>query len=188
MTATDGPPLPEITGQRVVGGSRFFTIEELDLRFSNGATRVYERLPTFGRRAVLVVPIDHNGDLLLIREYMAGLHRYEWSLPKGRVDDGEDLSTAANRELKEEVGVGARAITHLRYVSLAPAQMGYGVHVLLAEDLYEERLMGDEPEPFEVVRWPFERVDELIMNENFTESRAIAALKLVEIHRREATP
>ncbi len=186
MTATNGPPLPEITGQRIIGRSRFFAIEELNLRFSNGATRTYERLRKGGREAVLIVPIDANGDLLLIREYMAGLHDYEWSFPKGGVDSGEGLEEAANRELKEEVGFGARSITRLRHVSLAPAQMGYGIHILLAQDLYPERVVGDEPEPFEVVRWPLEKLDELVMHQNFSESRSIAALKIVEIHLAEA--
>ena len=59
--------------------------------------------------------------------------------------------------------------------------MGFTIHVVLARDLYPERLPADEPEPFEVVTWPIADIDTLVMSPEFTESRAIAALKLVEV-------
>lgn len=174
-------PLPRVKSVETLARSMMFTIEALHLEFSNGVERVYQRLAAGGREAVMVVAIDGDDQLVLIREYMAGFHRFELSLPKGRVDDGETYAEAANRELKEEAGFGARDIRYLRCLSLAPTHMGYAVHVLLARDLYPERLPGDEPEPFEVVSWPMARLDDLAMSPEFTESRAIAALKLVEV-------
>ena len=47
--------------------------------------------------------------VLLMREYAAGVHRYELGLLKGRMDAGETPEQAANRELKEETGYGARS-------------------------------------------------------------------------------
>lgn len=174
-------PLPVITRLETVAQSALFGIEALHLTFSNGARRVYERLRAGGREAVIVAAIDGDDRLVLIREYMAGFHSFELSLPKGRVDPGETLEEAANRELKEEAGFGARDVKYLRRISLAPAHMGFTIHVLLARDLYPERLPADEPEPFEVVSWPLDRIDELVMSPEFTESRAIAALKLVQV-------
>lgn len=174
------PTLPEITNREIVASSKLFAVEEMDLLFANGERRTYERLPTRGAEAVIVAAIDDD-NLVLIREYMAGFHRYELSLPKGRVDAGESLEAAANRELKEEAGFGARDVRHLRRISLAPAHMGFTIHVMLARGLYPERLPGDEPEPFEVVTWPMGDLDRLVTSEEFSESRAIAALKLVEI-------
>ena len=46
--------------------------------------------------------------MLLVREYAAGVHRYELGLVKGRIDAGESPVEAANRELMEEAGYGAR--------------------------------------------------------------------------------
>lgn len=175
-------PLPRIARVERLARSAMFTVEALHLTFSNGVQRVYHRLAAGSVDAVMVAAIDAQDRLVLIREYMAGLHRFELSLPKGRVDDGETHAAAANRELKEEAGFGARDIRYLRQLSLAPTHMGFTIHLLLARDLYPERLPADEPEPFEVVHWPLDRLDELAMAPEFTESRAIAALKLVEIH------
>ena len=52
--------------------------------------------------------------------------------------------------------------------------------LVVAEDLYPEKLEGDEPEELEVVPWPVAKLHELIHRDDFTESRSIAALYLLE--------
>jgi ADP-ribose diphosphatase len=174
--------VPEIKEVRTIARSRFFRIEELDLRFANGVERTYERLPGSGRAAVMVVAINEADELVLIREYAAGFHEMQLTLVKGAVDDGESLEEAANRELKEEVGFGARRIEFIKKLNLAPGHMGFTINLLLARDLYPERLPGDEPEPPEVVTWPLADLDALIAGDEFREARAIAGLYLVRQH------
>ena len=174
------PGVPEILARRELARTRFFRVESLSLRFANGQTREYERLPAGGLPAVIVVAWDEVADeLLLIREYAAGFHEVQLSLPKGSTEGEETLEQATNRELMEEVGHGARHIEHIKQLSLAPGHMGFTIHVMLAHDLFEARLPGDEPEPPEVVRWPVARLDQLIADPDFNEARAIAALSLV---------
>ena len=175
-------PVPEIKDIRTIANSRLFRIEELDLEFANGVQRTYERLPGSGTPAVMVVPITEAGELLLIREYAAGFHEIQLTLVKGAAETGESLEEAANRELKEEVGYGAKSLQFIRKLNLAPGHMGFTINVFLAQGLYPEQLPGDEPEPPEVVRWPMARFDELISSDDFREARAIAALCLVRQH------
>lgn len=174
--------VPEIKEVRTIARSRFFRIEELDLKFANGVERTYERLPGGGRAAVMVVAINEADELVLIREYAAGFHEMQLTLVKGAVDDGESLEEAANRELKEEIGFGARKIQFIKKLNLAPGHMGFTINLLLATNLYPERLPGDEPEPPEVVTWPLAKLDELISGDEFREARAIAGLYLVRQH------
>jgi len=174
--------VPEIKEVRTIARSRFFRIEEMDLKFSNGVERTYERLPGGGRAAVMVVAINEANELVLIREYAAGFHEMQLTLVKGAVDDGESLEEAANRELKEEVGFGARHVEFIKKLNLAPGHMGFTINLLLATDLYAQRLPGDEPEPPEVVTWPLDKLDELIAGDEFREARAIAGLFLVRQH------
>ena len=170
--------VPEIKAVRTVAATRFFRIEELDLRFANGVERTYERLPGVGTAAVIVVPVNEHGEVLLIREYCAGFHEMQLTLVKGAADPDESLEEAANRELKEEIGMGARHIRFVKRLNIAPGHMGFTINVLLATDLYPERLPADEPEPPELVPWPLERLDELLCGPEFREARAIAALYL----------
>lgn len=172
------PKKPVIRSARTVARSRLFHIEELDLEFANGASARYERLAGSGRGAVLIVPMLDPDTVLLIREYAAGVHRYELALPKGRVEPGEDLLKAANRELMEEVGYGARALRILRAVTAAPGYLGHTTHIVLAQDLYPQRAQGDEPEEIEVVPWRLSELGHLLQQEDCTEARSIAALFL----------
>ncbi|GAA4870313.1 ADP compounds hydrolase NudE [Luteimonas vadosa] len=151
-------------------------VEDIDLEFGNGERRLFHRVRAQGAGAVAVVPMLDASTVLLVREYAAGVHRYELGLVKGRIDPGESPEQAANRELKEEAGYGARSLVRLRSLTQAPLYMSHQTHVVLARDLYPERLPGDEPEELEVVPWKLDALHELILREDFSEGRSIAAL------------
>ena len=156
-----------------------YRMERLDLEFSNGERRLYERLHGRGHGAVAVVPMLDAETVLLVREYAAGVHRYELGLVKGRIDAGETPLEAANRELMEEAGYGARDLRVLRSLTLAPTYMSHQTHVVLARDLYPQRLPGDEPEVLELVPWKLADLGQLILQDDFSEGRSIAALFMV---------
>lgn len=168
-------PLPTIHGIDT-DDSGPYRMERLDLEFSNGARRTFQRLHGRGHGAVVVVPMLDAETVLLVREYAAGVHRYELGLVKGRIDAGETATEAANRELKEEAGYGARELVALRSLSLAPTYMSHQAQLVIARDLYPERLVGDEPEELDVVPWKLDALHELILREDFSEGRSIAAL------------
>lgn len=175
---------PEILDRRIVARSRLFAVEQLELRFANGVERTYERLITPPIPAVLVVPLIDERTVLLIREYGAGVERYELALPKGARGHGEGVVETANRELMEECGYGARMLTPLTELTLSPGYMGHRIVVVLAEDLYPQRVDGDEPEPIEVVPWPLADIDGLLARDDFSEARSLAALYMVRDRQR----
>ena len=168
---------PTILNKTTIAKSRLFRIESLDIQFSNGEQRNYERLArgTAGG-AVLIVPMLDIETVLLIREYSAGVHRYEVGLPKGKIDADESFLDAANRELKEEVGFGARKLHHLSSFSIAPSYLEHTTEIIIAQDLYAEKLPGDEPEELDVIPWKLSNINELLATGECTEARSIAAL------------
>ncbi|WP_255505603.1 ADP compounds hydrolase NudE [Alkalisalibacterium limincola] len=172
------PKLPVIHDiqERDEGRNR---IEELDLEFSNGERRRYTRLKPRGHGAVIIAAMPDPETVLLIREYACGVHRYELGLPKGRIDAGESILEAANRELKEEAGFGGRRLSLVRSLTLAPTYMAHQTHLVLAEDIYPEKLVGDEPEDLEVVPWRLDRLHELMLLEDCSEGRSLAALFII---------
>ena len=177
MSSNDKPrPLPVIHGRRERRPADLFRVEQLDLEFSNGERRTYERLISRGLGAVIVAAMPDDEHVLLIREYACGVHRYELGLPKGRLEPGESLLEGANRELQEECGFGARELRELGHLTLAPGYMTHATHVILARDLYPSRLPGDEPEDLEVIKWPLNDLVSLIERDDCTEGRSIAAL------------
>jgi len=170
---------PKLKNIHTVAQSRIFNLESMDVEFSNGSTRVYERLVSRGNGAVLVIPMLNDDTVLMIYEYSGGTDRYELGLTKGKIDKGETPLEAAGRELKEEIGYGAKTLTFLKTITLAPGYQSSETHIVLAEDLYEEQADGDEPEPLEVVEHKLSDLEELTYKQDLTEARSILALYMV---------
>ncbi len=179
--------LPKIHARRKQSPGKLFKVEVLDLEFSNGERRIYERLLTRGLGAVIVVAMHDAETVLLVKEYAAGLHHYELGLIKGRLEAGETILEGAERELKEEAGFGANSLIELTTLSLAPGYMTHVTHVVLARDLYRERLAGDEPELLEIVPWPIADLHALVQRPDCTEGRSIAALYIARDYLQQET-
>ncbi|MCK3654731.1 ADP compounds hydrolase NudE [Pasteurellaceae bacterium Macca] len=170
--------LPKILSVTTLAKTRIFEVQGVDLQFSNGELRTYERLTPQRRSSVMVLPL-HQDNLILIREYAVASERYELTFPKGIVDVGEAPIESANRELQEEIGFGAKRLTPLRPLYSSPSHMYGLMHLFIAEDLYPSQLEGDEPEPLEIVYYPLNKIEELLGDPNFAESRNLSALFLL---------
>ena len=179
------PEKPELIELKTLARTRLFHVEGLKLRFSNGEVRDYERLKAGSRGAVMTIAIDGD-EMLLIREYAAGVDAYELAFPKGLIEEGETPVDAANRELQEEVGFAAKSLHELKVISLAPGYLSHRMTIVLARQLYASKLEGDEPEPIIVERWPLSKIDDLLKRDDFTEARSIAGLMLLKQYLAEA--
>jgi ADP-ribose diphosphatase len=61
--------------------------------------------------AVLIVPRTKDGEFILTRQYKHGAGQIVLEFPAGKIDQGEDVLAAARRELREETGGEADALT-----------------------------------------------------------------------------
>jgi len=82
--------------------SRVFSVETGTKRFPNG--REHEVAIVRHPPSVVVVPIDDEGRVVLIRQYRAAVDRELWEVPAGSLDSGESAEEAARRECEEEIG------------------------------------------------------------------------------------
>jgi len=167
---------PKILKQTLHSQSRLFGIEKVALEFSNGQQREYERIIAPSAGAVLIIPVLDKDHVIMIREYSVGTERYELVFPKGKIDPGEEILEAANRECMEEIGYRATQLTPFGKMTIAPGYLGFMTHLVLAENLVEEKRQGDEPEELQQVICNVHDIERLIRHENLSEARSIAAL------------
>lgn len=86
----------------IVFKGRVFSVEVSRRRFPNGQR--HEVAIVRHPPAVVVIPIDGDGNVVLIRQYRASIDRELWEVPAGSVDEGESAEAAATRECEEETG------------------------------------------------------------------------------------
>lgn len=176
---------PQILNKKIIAQGDIFKIKKIDLQFANGQTRQYERLHGNPRGGVMIVPLLDNNTILLVREYAAGVERYELSLPKGAIDADETILQAAQRELQEEVGYAAKQLDYLTALTAMPSYLTGTMHIVIAKELYTAPLAGDEPEALDIIPWQLDQLHDLVTRDDVSEARTIAALFLVKdlLHR-----
>ena len=84
-------------------------------------------------------------------------------LPAGRLDvEGEKPQAAAQRELAEEIGRGARRWEPILSYYSSAGFTDERVYLYHATELYEESADSGESERIEIVRWPLGELDAAI--------------------------
>jgi ADP-ribose pyrophosphatase len=130
--------------------SRVLDVRIDSLREAGGAS--YERLVVEYGVAVVVVPVDAAGRLLMVRQYRHPAGRWLLELPAGGVDERDTTpEDAALRELREETGHRG-TLTRIGGLFLAPGYSDEYQHIYAASDLAEDPLDADDDENL-VLEW-----------------------------------
>ena len=69
--------------------------------------------------SVVLIPVEDDGRIVLVRQYRYAVNRWLWELPAGSLDGGESIEAAARRECAEEIGrrPGSVELLRTRYPS-----------------------------------------------------------------------
>ncbi len=98
---------------------------------------------------VTAAVIEREGKVLCARRRPGLVAEGLWEFPGGKLEDGEDPRRGLERELREELGVEARAGDFLCAVPFAGAAASFELLVFRAELLSERFRLTDHDE----VRW-----------------------------------
>ena len=86
----------------IVFKSRVFSVEVGKKRFPNG--REHEVAIVRHPQSVVLIPLEDDGRVVVIKQYRAPIDRETWEFPAGSLDPDESAETAARRECEEEIG------------------------------------------------------------------------------------
>jgi ADP-ribose pyrophosphatase len=86
--------------------------------------------------AVAVLPMNANGEILLLRQYRHPVGMDLWEIPAGLLDvEGEDFVVGAARELAEEADLAAGTWNVLADFFNSPGSSSEAIRIYLARDL-----------------------------------------------------
>lgn len=145
-----------------------WTVVSRDTRYENNWIRVdhHEVLGPSGSAGVYgtvhfknlatgVVPIDENGNVVLVGQYRFPLQAYSWEIPEGGGPHSAGALESAQRELREECGLAARRWLEIQSMDLSNSVSDEHSSVFLAWELSEAPAQPDETERLQVARVPF---------------------------------
>ena len=146
------------------------------VKLPNGKTAPREICEHLG--GVGVLPIDKDGNIILVRQYRYPYDELTLEIPAGKLDhgEGEDIEACGMRELKEETGCTAGRIVPLGCIYPSPGFLTEVVHMFAALDLTEGEMQPDEDEFVEVVRLPIAEVEQMVARDEIRDAKTALAL------------
>ena len=128
--------------------------------------------------SVAVLPVLDDGRVILVRQYRCAFKKLLIELPAGRIDKGETPLQAARRELREEVGLGARTWQRLVRIIPSPGFCDEVVTIYRATGLFGSVAEPDPDERIEILTLPISRAIKLVKNHKLEDGKTVIALSL----------
>ena len=174
MEAT--PNLWKTLATKEVYDNAWINVQEHDVINPGGGKGIYGKV-SFKNKALGIVPLDGQGNTWLVGQYRYTLDEYCWEIPEGGGPIGEELLTAAQRELKEETGLTARKWTKIMRMHTSNSVTDEEAFIFLAEDLVEGMAEPEESESdLKVWKIPFAQALDMAMNDQITDAMSVAAI------------
>lgn len=126
--------------------------------------------------AAAIVPVDKDGNIIMVKQYRNALGRYTLELPAGGKNADEDFLTCALRELEEETGYKAGNCELLTDIFTTVALMNERIPIYLATDLTFASQNLDDGEFLNVERHSLNELVQMIYDCKIQDSKTICGL------------
>jgi 8-oxo-dGTP pyrophosphatase MutT (NUDIX family) len=168
-----------VTGTKVVYQNPWITVHEDAIIRPEGTEGIYGYLES--KDSVVVVVLNEQDQVYLIRNYSYPTKEWSWELPGGS-GDGEETIVASKRELAEETGILAEDWTQLGRVRVCNGLMTEHMTVHLARNLtYNDRAPADDNEIIRDERFfSLDEINDMIQTGEVCDAQTITGLYLLE--------
>ncbi|MBI2934262.1 MAG: NUDIX hydrolase [Chloroflexi bacterium] len=183
--------LPRQAGKPVVPREKLVKTEQVfkgrgmkvrvDTVLVNGGRSTTREVVERGR-AVVILPVDNNGDILLIRQYRYSISSELLELPAGMIEPGETPSDCARRELQEETGFAPGELKEITGWWVAPGFCDEYMHFFVARDLTPSRLYADDTDGIRLAPMKLDECLGLIRKGQLGDGKSIAALLIYALN------
>lgn len=140
--------------------------------------KVEEYVACIHKGASAVIPVLHDGRILMVHQYRYPLGRETIEIPAGGRDSTEEpFETAARRELEEETGYTTDSkLEHLITIATAIAYCDEIIEVYVARDLRKTSQHLDPDEFIDVEAFEVKDLMDMIYTGKIQDSKTIASV------------
>ena len=171
----------ELIDSETIFKGRAFSIRRDNLRTPNGQTTKFDIVEHHG--SVVLLPIDNDGNLLMVRQYRHAAADDLLELPAGTLDGPDEAPLhCAEREIREEIGMAAGKLTELGKFFLVPGYSTELMTVFLATELRFDPLDPDTDEFLQVEKLPLAEVFSLAAAGKIPDAKTLASLMMARPH------
>ncbi|MBV8551156.1 MAG: NUDIX hydrolase [Acidobacteriaceae bacterium] len=150
----------KIISSREVLKTKLFTVAE-EIAHDPDGFEIHRLIVRHPGSAVMMA-VDEQERILLVKQFRLPAEDYLWELPAGRLDPDESSLEAAKRELREETGYEANKWMQLTSFWPSPGYVGEKMTLFLAQDLTAGAQAPMEDERIEVGWFSKEDVGRMI--------------------------
>jgi len=135
--------------------------------------------------AVALVPIDAQGNVIMVQQFRSGSQSELLEIPAGGLEPGEPPEEAARRELQEEIGHYPEELTHLGGFWVAAAYNTEYITIYLTRRMHNAGLPADEDEFIAIRRVPFNEAVRMAIEGEIEDAKTIIGLTWAARYLRE---
>lgn len=170
--------IEETISTKTVFEGRIFDLHVKSVRLPDESTSKRDIIVHPG--AVAVVPLIDNERVILVRQYRSALEAIIWEIPAGTLESGEEPMTAAERELREEIGYHPQNLIPLGGIHVAPGYSSEYIHLYLSTDLSPADSEADTDEFIEKHEMSLSEALNLLKDGKITDAKTISGLLLTQ--------
>ncbi len=172
----------EIVERRGVFKGRVVDLSVEKVRLPNGNVCELELIRHPG--AAAVVPVDGEGNVLLVRQYRHATGGYVLEVPAGKLDPGEAPDVCALREVEEETGHRPSELAPLGWIFTTPGFTDEKIWLYLATGLSPTRQDLQHDEVLTVERMPLAEAVSRAESGDIVDAKSVCALLRAARHLR----
>lgn len=158
----------------LVFDGKIITVKKDKAELENG--EIVNRELVIHPGGVCVVPINENGEVLMVKQFRYPFQEALVEVPAGKLEFGEDHREAGLRELREETGAVCEKFEYLGVCYPSVAYLTEKIHMYLATGLTFENQDLDDDEFLDVIKIKLEDAVEMVMNNELPDAKTQCAI------------
>jgi 8-oxo-dGTP pyrophosphatase MutT (NUDIX family) len=159
---------------RIIYENAWIRVREDQVIRPDGAPGIYGVVEFHG--CVGVLPIDADGNVHLVGQYRYPLQQYSWEIPEGGCHPGEAPLAAAQRELREELGLEAGKLELLGTSHLSNSVSDEVAYYYLGTHLTQREAAPEGTEQLERRLVPLAEAVRMVLASEITDSLSQIAI------------